>query len=157
MTEFLEVGRITRAHGLRGEVVVSLISDRHERLAPGAALESQRGTLVVVSSRPHQKNWIVQFEGIEGRDAAETWRGVALSAEPIDDPDALFVHDLVGCRVVDAQGGDRGVVTALQANPASDLLVLDGGALVPLVFVIGSPADGVIRVDTPPGLFELYD
>ena len=76
-------------------------------------------------------------------------------------PTRLFVHDLVGCRVVDADGIDRGRVEAVQANPASDLLVLDGGALVPLTFVVGGVETGtdgdVIRVDVPDGLFELYE
>jgi 16S rRNA processing protein RimM len=52
---------------------------------------------------------------------------------------------------------DRGVVTAVQANPAADLLVLDSGALVPVVFVVSGPEDGEVLVDVPDGLFELTD
>lgn len=161
MADLLEVGRIGKAHGLRGEVSVRLFSDRTERVAPGAELQTDRGTLVVVSARPHQDRWIVLFDGFADRTAAEAMHGVVLFGEPIDDPDALFVHDLVGSRVVDAAGTDRGTVTALESNPASDLLVLDTGALVPLTFVIGSPEAGddgvnVIHVDVPDGLFELY-
>lgn len=157
MTELLEIGRIIRAHGLRGELLVHLTTDRTERLEPGSRLETPRGSLVVRSARPHQQRWIVVFEGIEGRDAAETWRGVILSAEPLEDPGALFVHELIGCRVVDGDGRDRGRVVEVQANPASDLLVLEGGALVPLTFVVGSPVDGVVHVEVPAGLFELYE
>lgn len=111
----------------------------------------------VVRSRPHGDRWIVQFEGFEDRNGAETLHGVVLSAEAIDDEGALFVHTLIGCRVIDADGVDRGLVEAVQANPASDLLVLEGGALVPLNFVVGDVEHGIIRVDTPPGLFELFD
>lgn len=153
----LEVGRITKSHGLRGEVVVLLSSDRAERVAPGATLHSDRGPLVVASSRPHQDRWVVAFEGVHGREASDLLRGLVLRGEPIDDPDALWVHELIGCRVVDADGADRGAVEAVQANPAADLLVLDSGALVPVVFVVGAPADGVVHVDTPPGLFELAE
>ena len=78
-----------------------------------------------------------------------------LLAEPIDDPDTLWIHELIGCRVRSQDGVDRGVVESVQANPASDLLVLDSGALVPLRFVVGEPADGVIAVDVPDGLFDL--
>ena len=156
MRELLEVGRIGKAHGLKGEVLVRLTSDRTERLAPGASLSTPKGDLVVVASRPHQDRWIVQFEGISGRTAAESWHGTVLSGEPIDDPGALFVHDLVGCRVIDAEGIDRGAVTAVQANPASDLLVLEGGALVPITFVVGDIDGGTIHVDVPDGLFELF-
>jgi len=80
-----------------------------------------------------------------------------LMGEPIDDPSALFVHDVVGCTVVDADGVERGVVTAVQANPASDLLVLDSGALVPMNFVVGDIDGTTIHVDVPDGLFELYE
>ena len=52
---------------------------------------------------------------------------------------------------------ERGVVRAVQDNPASDLLVLDSGALVPLTFVVGGPSDGVVHVEVPDGLFELYE
>ena len=78
---------------------------------------------------------------------------MSLQAEPLEDSDELFVHQLVGCRVVDQDGVDRGTVTAVEANPASDLLVLTGGALVPLTFV--ASVDGaVISVDVPAGLFD---
>lgn len=154
----LEVGRIGKAHGLKGEVLVRLMSDRTERLDPGSVLSTARGDLRVAASRPHQDRWIVQFEGIAGRTEAEAWHGVVLLGEAIDDPSALFVHDLVGCRVVDAQGEDRGMVREVQANPASDLLVLDSGALVPLNFVVGDidVDERVVRVDVPDGLFELF-
>lgn len=153
----LEVGRITKAHGLRGDVVVWLSSDRTERVAPGAALDSDRGTLVVASSRPQQDRWVVHFEGVDSRDAAEALRGQVLRAEPIEDPDALWVHDLIGATVRTPDGADRGVIEAVIDSPSSDILQLDTGALVPVVFVVGTPTDGVVTVDTPDGLFELFD
>ncbi len=153
----LEVGRITKAHGLRGEVVVLLITDRAERVAPGAEFSTDRGSMTVRSSRPHQDRWVVRFDGVDGREAAEQLRGLVLRAAPIDDPDTLWVHELIGCTVRSADGVDRGVVESVMDNPAADLLVLDSGALVPMVFVVGSPRDGVIHVETPDGLFELAD
>ena len=78
---------------------------------------------------------------------------VGAAGTAIGASDELFVHQLVGCRVVDQDGVDRGTVTAVEANPASDLLVLTGGALVPLTFVVS--VDGaVISVDVPAGLFD---
>ena len=84
-------------------------------------------------------------------------RGLVLSAAPLDDDDVLWVHELIGARVRSADGVDRGVVESVLDNPAADLLVLDSGALVPVVFVVGTPPDGWIDVDTPDGLFELAD
>ena len=152
--ELLEVGLVTKPHGLRGEVVVRLTTDRTERLDPGTVLHTDSGTLTVVSARPHQQRFIVQFEGLADREGADRLRGTVLRAEPIEDPDALWVHDLIGARVVEADGTDRGVVEAVQANPASDLLVLDTGALVPVQFVTGSEP-GQVTVDVPAGLFDL--
>jgi 16S rRNA processing protein RimM len=151
----LEVGRISKPHGLRGDVAVALVTDRDERLAPGAVLQTARGDLHVERSQRDGARWLVHFAEIADRDTAERWRGTALLAEPIEDPAELWVHDLVGCRVVDADGVDRGEVTSLQENPASDLLVLDSGALVPLTFVVDGPRDGRIEVAVPDGLWDL--
>jgi len=148
------VGRIAKAHGIRGEVNVVLTTERLERLAPGAVLHTRRGILEVASSRPHQTGHLVAFVGIADRNAAEALRGLVLQAEPLDDPDELWVHDLVGREVVEVDGTARGRVTALEVNPASDLLVLDSGALVPLTFVVDTEAEQLV-VDAPQGLFDL--
>ena len=118
---------------------------------------TDRGVLTIVSSRPHQGRWLVFFEGIVGREAAETWRGVVLRGEPIVDPGALWVHELIGSRVLERDGRDHGVIVAVQDNPASDLMVLDSGALVPLTFLVDGPTDGIVHVEVPDGLFELYE
>lgn len=151
----LEVGRIAKAHGLRGEVIVSLITDRSERVAPGATLIAGDRVLEVEASRPHQKHFIVSFVGVLSREQAEELKGKALHAEPLDDPDELWVHELIGAPVVAVDGAAVGVVDAVQANPASDLLVLDSGALVPVLFVVERRADGTVVIDPPEGLLDL--
>jgi 16S rRNA processing protein RimM len=150
----LEVGRIDRPHGLGGEVVVDLTTDRLERLSPGTVLQSDAGALKVRAARPHQRRWIVAFEGHASRDAADRLRGVALRAEPLDDADELWVHELVGSEVVTVDGKAVGTCVAVVANPASDLLELDGGALVPVRFVVDQ-VPGRVTIDPPDGLFEL--
>ena len=149
----MDVGRVVKPHGLRGEVIVELFTDRTERLAPGTSLSTERGPLVVERSSPHLGRWIVQFEGVAGVDGAEALRGVVLSAEPLEDPDALWVHELVGAEVVGVDGTAYGQVQAVEANPASDLLVLDVGGLVPLRFVV-SHGDGRVVIDPPAGLLD---
>ena len=152
----LEVGRIDKPHGVRGEVVVSLVTQRLERLDPGSVLETGRGLLTVVSSRPHQHRHLVRFDRIDGRDAAEAWRGVVLSAPPILDADdeTLWAHELVGATVVDQHGAEHGTVIALIDNPASDLLELDDGRLVPLAFLVGFEPGIRIDVEVPAGLLD---
>jgi 16S rRNA processing protein RimM len=149
----LDVGRIARAHGIKGEVVVDLVTDRAERVEPGSVLDTDRGPLTVVTSRPFKDGYLVRFEGYVTRNETETLRGLVLRAEALSDGDELWVHELIGSTVVEVDGTERGTVTAVEANPASDLLVLDSGALVPLNFVVSAGA-GRIVVEVPAGLFE---
>jgi 16S rRNA processing protein RimM len=153
----LEVGHIRRAHGLRGDVFVQLVTDRTERLAVGSALSTPKGEVTVQSSKllPNGR-WVVKFDQIADRTAAETWTNVALHAEPIEDVDALWFHELIGSKVVEADGTERGTCTKVLTNPAADILELDTGHLVPTTFVV-SQVDGVVTVDVPDGLFELLD
>jgi len=150
----LEVGRIVKAQGLKGQVLVDLWSDRTERLASGSELLSERGPLRVVASIAHQQRFIVTFEGVSTREQAEHLRGVVLSAPRLDDESVIWIDQLYDAEVYDANGVRRGVVVGVEANPASDLLVLDGGALVPLTFVTAVQPNMRIDVDVPEGLFE---
>ena len=105
------------------------------RLAVGSVL-GPTGVIGGATATPHQGRWIVAFRGVEDRNAAETYRNVVLSAEPVEgDDDTLWVHELIGAEVFDLTGRSYGPVKAVEANPASDLLVLAGDKLVPLVFV----------------------
>lgn len=151
----LEVGRVVKAHGIRGEVIVDLVSNRPDvRLAPGSVLSSDRGDFEVLTATPHQGRWIVAFAGIPDRTTAETLRGTVLSAEPLaDEDDALWVHELIGSEVVDVAGRSYGPVEAVESNPASDLLVLSGERLVPLVFV-KAKSPGRVVIDPPAGLLD---
>jgi len=149
----LEIGHIRKAHGLRGEVSVELGTDRLERVRPGARWFVRNDWLTVRSARPNQARWLVTLDGVVDRTAAERLANVPILAEPIDDPDALWVHELIGADVVEADGTRRGRCVAVVANPADHLLELDGGALVPVVFVTAVEG-GVITIDPPAGLFE---
>ncbi len=151
----LEVGRVGRAHGIRGDVFLTLTTDRAERAAVGARLLIAGVWRTVEQSARANERWRVHLSGIDTREAAEALTGQSMLAEPIDDADALWIHQLVGARVVDADGTERGRCVAVVANPAADLLELESGALVPVTFVT-ELRDGVVTVDPPDGLFELF-
>lgn len=136
-------------------MIVSLLTDRLERVAPGALLYADGRRLEVTASRPHQKHFIVSFAGVDSRSQADALHGVVLHAEPLDDDEELWVHELIGAPVVAVDGSSIGTVESVQANPASDLLVLDGGALVPVVFIVERRDDGTVVVDVPEGLLDL--
>ena len=127
------------------------------RLEPGSQLLSSRGALTVASSKPFgEDRFIVQFDGVEGRTAAEALRGVELEAEPLDVPGKLWVHELVGATVRDAAGTELGRVAAVEANPASDLLVLESGGLIPATFITSHDgANRRLHVDIPDGLLDV--
>jgi 16S rRNA processing protein RimM len=155
-TAGLELGRVGRPHGVKGEVVVTLHTDRPERTTPGAVLHTGDRTLVVASARPHQGRWLVRFEGVTDRDGAEELRGATLVGEPLDDPGEgrVWVHELVGDEVRDVHGHALGRVAGVETNPAHDILVLDDGVLVPMVFVVDRHP-GVLVVDPPDGLLDV--
>ncbi len=177
--ELLQIGKIDKPHGLRGEVVVSLVTNRLERMNPGSVLYAGATKLVVTKSSPHTGRYIVSFKGVYDRAAAQALAGEPLMAEALDDPDVLWVHRLIGAVVVDKRLGVVGTVAEVIENPASDLIVLEGGKLIPMRFVekivplaeLGSEAengietlDGVdadldaanaVVVDLPDGLLDL--
>jgi 16S rRNA processing protein RimM len=149
----LEIGQIRRAHGVRGDVLVELGTDRPERVAVGARWFAGEGWLTVVSARRHQDRWLVTLAELNDRTAAQQYTNTTIYAESVDDPDELWVHELIGAEVVEVTGRSRGTCVAVVANPAADLLELDSGALVPVVFVTDR-GEKTIVIDPPLGLFE---
>jgi len=107
-----------------------------------------------VASLAHQQRFLVTFREIVDRSDAERWRGVVLRAAPLEDPDVLWIHELFDARVETVDGVVRGTVVSVEKNPASDLMVLDNGALVPLTFVVAVEANVRVVVDVPDGLFD---
>lgn len=143
--------------------MVGLVTTVEGRLAPGSTFDCQGRQLTVESSRalpgkagPRGGHWLVRFAGVETREAAKGLAGGTLRAEPLAglEAEGLWVHELIGSEVVDAAGEGHGRVASVEANPASDLLVLESGALVPLRFVVAAEP-GRLTVDVPAGLFEI--
>jgi 16S rRNA processing protein RimM len=153
----LEVGRIGKPHGVRGDVFLSLTSDLEQRRSVGSELIIVEGgtqrTLTIATVRPQQDRWVVHFEGIDDRNAVEKLTNKYLYAEPIDGAEGLWVHQLIGSEVVDMAGTSWGTCTGVLHNPAHDLLELASGVLVPIPFV-ESCIDGVTTINPPEGLRE---
>jgi len=152
----LEVGRVGRAHGLRGDVHIVAVSNVDARFAPGSQLMVGDQALVIETARAAGSGWVVHFAGVDDRNAAEALRQQKVRAVALEDaPEGeLFVHDLIGSEVRDRAGARIGTIDAVQANPAHELLVLDSGALVPVVFVVDQEP-GIVVVDLPDGLLDL--
>ncbi|MET0145752.1 MAG: ribosome maturation factor RimM, partial [Ilumatobacteraceae bacterium] len=152
----LEIGYLRKAHGVNGQVNVQLTTDRTERVAPGTRWYARDGWLTIVSATRHQDRWLVQFSEIRDRLGAQRYTNTPAYAEPLDDPDELWVHELIGTPVFDVDGTPRGTCVAVVENPAADLLELESGALVPVVFVVEHSPERIV-VDPPAGLFELVE
>ncbi len=171
------VARIGKAHGIRGEVTVALHTDSpHERFVPGARFTLEPGpgpgTLTLSGAREHNGIWLLAFEEVPDRTAAEALRGRRLllessegaDLEAPDEDDAWYEDELVGLRVEDLAGREVGTVGALHTRPAQDLLEirLPDGRAVPIPFVtalvpvVDVPAGRVV-IDPPGGLFDLAE
>jgi 16S rRNA processing protein RimM len=166
--EPLVVGRVGRAHGVRGEVGVEVRTDApDQRFAAGATLATEpavRGPLQVRTSHWHSGRLIVAFEGIEDRDAAQALAGTLLlidSSQTGDaGHDAWWDHELVGLRVQLADGQVVGSVRDVLHTGAQDLLVVAAEpgtpeVLVPFVAALVPSVDltgGWLLLEPPPGL-----
>ncbi len=171
----LVVGRVVKAHGVTGEIVVEIRTDDPDtRFLPGTALRAKpsRGgaehTYVIDSVREHGGRLLMRLDGVADRDAADALRGTVFvidSADlpPIEDPDEFYDHQLEGLRVQTIAGRQVGTVAEVLHTAAGELLAVraerDGGeVLVPFVSAIVtsvSLADQTIEIDPPEGLLEL--
>jgi 16S rRNA processing protein RimM len=167
MAELLLVGRIARAHGNKGQVIVNPETDfPHERFVAGAVLVvEQDGKTVeraITSVRFQQGRPIVGLAGVETMNDAEALAGADLkvpaSALPPLPANTFYRHDLVGCEVVDTAGRRIGAVTEVQGPVERSLLVVGEGrdeVMIPMVDGIIVEIDAAgrrILVDLPEGL-----
>jgi 16S rRNA processing protein RimM len=173
------VGRIGKAHGIKGEVSVELRTDEPERrFAAGAVLRTQApqggpahgpdrpDALTVRTTRWHQSRLLVTFDEVRGRNAAEAVRGLLLAVEvdpteSPEDPEEYYDHQLVGLRVVTTAGEEVGELAEVVHGSAQDLLSIraeDGReVLVPFVTELVPEVDlvgGRVLVEDLPGLLS---
>lgn len=166
----LQVARIGKPHGIRGEVTVQVLTDAPgDRFVPGTQFvvePASAGPLTVESARWNKDILLLAFEEIETRNEAETLRGAKLfieteELEDEDDDEGWYEHELVGLDVR-VGGNVVGKVSALHTLPVQDLIVVTSNEgkeiLVPFVEPIVpevNVGEGFILVTPPPGLFEV--
>jgi 16S rRNA processing protein RimM len=168
----LVVGRVVKAHGVTGEVVVEVRTDDPDsRFAAGNTLRGKPRTgperrYAVESVRDHGGRLLVRLEGVADRSAAEALKGVLFIVDsadlpPIADPDEFYDHQLEGLLVRTVGGAAVGTVAEVLHTAAGELLSVrteHGEVLVPFVSAIVmsvSLADQTIDIDPPDGLLEL--
>ncbi len=172
-TDQLRVGRLTKAHGLKGAIKVELYTDAPERrFVPGAVFTLQvpadspwhGKTLQLIELKFYNSHPVAFFKDVPDRSVAETlikailWVDQDLDA-PSDEEDAWYDHQLVGLRVI-RDGVEVGTVSLVDHLPAQDLIHVatsSGEVLVPFVKAIVPAVDieaGTLTVTPPVGLFE---
>ncbi|OBG13324.1 ribosome maturation factor RimM [Mycolicibacterium celeriflavum] len=169
----LVVGRVVKAHGITGELVVDVRTDDPEaRFAPGESLRgrSAKGGVerdyVVESARAHGGRLLVRLDGVADRDAADALRGTLFVVDseelpPIEDPDEYYDHQLEGLQVRTVAGDDIGTVAEVLHTAAGELLAVRSAereVLVPFVSAIVtsvSLTEQLIEIDPPEGLLEI--
>jgi 16S rRNA processing protein RimM len=166
------VGRLTKAHGLKGAVKLELFTDDPDkRFVPGAEFSLQvpdtspwhGRSLTLTELRWYNSHPVGFFEGVADRTAAESLaKAILWMTPPADEPaepDAWYDHQLVGLKVL-RDGVEVGTVALVDHFPAQDLLHVDtpsGTVLVPFVQAIVPSVDveaGTVVVTPPLGLFE---
>jgi 16S rRNA processing protein RimM len=162
----LLVGKVGRAHGIRGDLTIDVRTDEPERrFAPGTVFATRRGPLTVATARWHSSRLLIRFAEVPDRSAAEMLRGTELRVEVgaderPDDPEEFYDHQLVGLAVHDETGQLLGEVTEVAHLPSQDLLVVrrpnGSDAMVPFVSEFVPSVDlaaGQVVVTDSAGLF----
>ena len=174
--DFVVIGHITKPHGTRGEVYVWPLTDHPDstfepeasfRLsdADGEAPDPGVSPLRVRSVRPYRRGFLVCFHGVVDRDAADLLRNRYLlrafdQTEPLEEGE-IFYHQLLGLRVVTAEGLELGRIKEVYGLKPADLLEVegpDGAHLIPFtrqVILHWSVDEGTMVIDPPKGLLEL--
>jgi 16S rRNA processing protein RimM len=159
------IGRIGRAHGIRGELNVDIRTDEPERrFAPGSSVVCGDRTLTIARARHHSGRLVVSFEEVPDRTAAEALHGRIIEADidPLelpDDPDEFYDHQLVG---LEARTGDAvvGTVTGIVHGPYQDTLAVkidDREVFIPFVTEIVPVVDvtgGFVTINEIAGLLD---
>jgi 16S rRNA processing protein RimM len=169
----LTVGRVVKAHGLTGELVVEIRTDDPDlRFAPGEVLRAKGSgcperSYAVETVRAHGIRLLVRLAGVADRDAADALRGSLFIVDtadlpPIDEPDTYYDHQLEGLRVRTTAGRDIGIVAEVLHTPGGELLAVNrdqaSELLLPFVSAIVTSVsleDRIVEIDPPEGLLEL--
>ena len=162
MSQRLAIGRVARAHGLRGRVLIAPYNAGSEGLCQARRIWLGEREFEVDRAQRVTQGYLIALRGVGDRDQADALRGEEVRVDraelPALEAGEMYAIDLIGYQVSDPQGTVRGVVEDLEEAGPQDLLRLDGGTLVPLALVTEvQPKARRIVIDAPEGLFDLEE
>jgi 16S rRNA processing protein RimM len=166
--DFVVIGLLRRAHGVKGEIFVQPVTDMPERFDRlDRVLLRQNGgirEIGIEAVNAKGRSLFLKFKGVDDRAGAQALTGSELGVRMADvwpvPEDTYYVFDLVGCRVVGSTGGEIGVVREVLKMPANDVFVVDSGSkefLIPAVKSIVKGVDLERRVVTIEEMEGLLD
>jgi 16S rRNA processing protein RimM len=127
---YLAVGTLRRSHGIRGDMLVEVITDFPERLKPGTHLYvgDKKQVLKITRRRPHNEGMILGFEGISTAEQTAKYRAQTVYVLAEDRPPLpegeYYHHQIIGLNVVDESGAALGVITEIIETGANDVYVV---------------------------------
>ena len=151
----LEIGHIRRPTACAARSHVELGTDRVERVGAGSPLVRPRRVGSPCRRRAPPRPLAGTFEGVDDRSAAQRFTNAPIYAEPIDDPDELWVHELIGPTVVEVDGRGPGPMRRGGRQPGRrPARSSSRGPLVPVVFVVAHTPTASSSSTRPEGLFD---
>lgn len=168
MDDLVEIARIARPRGIRGEVIAEVITDfpeRFEGLEAVAAVQpnGERLELTIQNAWFQNERIVLKFEGIDSIEAAERLRDASIcvpESEVVElEEGEFFDWHLEGCRVFTIDGEELGSVKQIMRTGGTEILVIEGEReyLVPFAETICTEVDVEAKrvvIDPPEGLLE---
>lgn len=133
MSDYIVIGKIDRAHGIKGEAIITSYSDfperfEHDNIVYVSSRNNQKQELKIEKSRVHHNRFIIKFYNIDTRNEAEQLRGLTLeilSEQIASLPEGRYWHhDIVGLDVYTDDNGFLGTISEVLENPANDIYVV---------------------------------
>jgi len=132
--DLVDIGRVKRAHGVKGLLLVESLSDNPNRFKELASvlieLKDEKSRHVVESCKQSAKGWLVKLEDVNDRDQADQLKGALLKIEAADLPEleegTYYDFDLIGLDVFSIEGDKLGTITEIEHYPANDAYVVTG-------------------------------
>jgi 16S rRNA processing protein RimM len=173
---YLVVGHLNKPHGTKGELFVWPLTDHPEgTFAPGVILypgddtgnepDSSRPSLLIESSRPFRRGYLLRLKGVLDRDSAVALQGLYVlrpfeELEEVADGE-IFYHQLLGMKVVTVSGEELGKIVEVYELRPADLLEVKGAEkthFIPFLASMVKEVDGesgTMTIDPPEGLLDL--
>jgi 16S rRNA processing protein RimM len=157
---FLAIGKLRRPHGVRGEILMDVLTDFPERLAPGVQVfvGEDHQPFLIRSSRSQMEALLVTFQGFTSPEAVGKFRNLLVYVRADEIPDLeegeYYHHECMGMQVVDESGALIGIITEILVSSAHDIFVVQTEGhqevLIPAIDAV------VLKVDVKKGEMQVH-